>query len=403
MPDGPWPGSGAVLAAVEEATGRRAERTVGKPEPDMYATARDRLGAGRYLAVGDRLDIDVAGARRAGIDSALVLTGVTTQRRGRRAPTRARRTSPTRSPRSCWLTLAFAARPAPALPHRQPQRRPRPRGAAAARASRRRCARAGSRSGSSARTRSPTRASWRATRSRAGEVAAGMGGDGLLGAIAGELRGTDGVLGVLPGRPRQRLRAQARHRPRPRARLRRARRRARARDRRRRRGRRDVPRDRLGGLRLRRAGHRQRHARPARRADLRRTRRSARCAAGATRTGRSWSTARRTSFTGYSVAVANSGVFGGGMYLVPDASLDDGLLDVVLHRRAARSGATSRNLPQGVQGHARDEPRPHVPARRARSRSTPTARSRAYADGDPIADLPVTIRVVPRALKVLVP
>lgn len=79
MPDGPWPGSGAVLAAVEEATGRRAERTVGKPEPDMYATVRDRLGEGRYLAVGDRLDTDVAGARRAGIDSALVLTGVTTQ------------------------------------------------------------------------------------------------------------------------------------------------------------------------------------------------------------------------------------------------------------------------------------------------------------------------------------
>ena len=77
MPDGPWPGSGAILAAVEEATGRRAERTVGKPEPDMYAAARDRLGEGRYLAVGDRLDIDVEGARRAGIDSALVLTGIT--------------------------------------------------------------------------------------------------------------------------------------------------------------------------------------------------------------------------------------------------------------------------------------------------------------------------------------
>jgi ribonucleotide monophosphatase NagD (HAD superfamily) len=79
MPDGPWPASGAVLAAVEEATGRRAERTVGKPEPDMYATARDRLGPGRYLAVGDLLDVDVAGARRAGIDSALVLTGGTTR------------------------------------------------------------------------------------------------------------------------------------------------------------------------------------------------------------------------------------------------------------------------------------------------------------------------------------
>ncbi len=77
MPDGPWPASGAILAAVEEATGRRAERTVGKPEPDMYAAARDRLGDGRYLAVGDQLDIDIAGARRAGIDSALVLTGLT--------------------------------------------------------------------------------------------------------------------------------------------------------------------------------------------------------------------------------------------------------------------------------------------------------------------------------------
>ena len=83
MPDGPWPGSGAILAAVEEATGRRAERTVGKPEPDMYAAARDRLGDGRYLAVGDRLDIDVEGARRAGLDSALVSVGDHRARRGR--------------------------------------------------------------------------------------------------------------------------------------------------------------------------------------------------------------------------------------------------------------------------------------------------------------------------------
>ena len=43
----------------------------------MYDTVRARLGAGRYLAVGDRLDTDVAGARRAGIDSALVLGGST--------------------------------------------------------------------------------------------------------------------------------------------------------------------------------------------------------------------------------------------------------------------------------------------------------------------------------------
>ena len=69
MPDGPWPGTGAVLAAVETAAGRKADRVVGKPEPAMYEAARDRLGEGRMLAVGDRLDADVAGARRAGMDS----------------------------------------------------------------------------------------------------------------------------------------------------------------------------------------------------------------------------------------------------------------------------------------------------------------------------------------------
>src|SRR5262249_39824770 len=79
MPDGLWPGPGAVLAAIETASGRRAVATIGKPEPPMYETARDRLGPGRVLAVGDRLDVDVAGAQRAGMDSALVLTGATTR------------------------------------------------------------------------------------------------------------------------------------------------------------------------------------------------------------------------------------------------------------------------------------------------------------------------------------
>jgi HAD superfamily hydrolase (TIGR01450 family) len=75
MPDGPWPATGAVLAAIEIAAGRTADRIAGKPEPAMYEAARDRLGDGRCLAVGDRIEIDVLGARRAGIDSALVLTG----------------------------------------------------------------------------------------------------------------------------------------------------------------------------------------------------------------------------------------------------------------------------------------------------------------------------------------
>jgi glycerol-1-phosphatase len=77
MPDGPWPGTGAILAAVETAAGRRADVVVGKPETGMYDAARATLGAGRVLAVGDRLEVDIAGARRAGLDSALVLTGGT--------------------------------------------------------------------------------------------------------------------------------------------------------------------------------------------------------------------------------------------------------------------------------------------------------------------------------------
>jgi len=77
MPDGLWPGTGAILAALEYATGRTAA-IVGKPEPQLVLTALDRLGEGRTLAVGDRLDTDVAGAAQAGVDAALVLTGGTT-------------------------------------------------------------------------------------------------------------------------------------------------------------------------------------------------------------------------------------------------------------------------------------------------------------------------------------
>ena len=85
MPDGAWPGSGAVLAAVETAAGRLADVVTGKPEPPMYEAARAVIGEARLLAVGDRLDADVAGARAAGIDSALVLTGVTSALEAARA------------------------------------------------------------------------------------------------------------------------------------------------------------------------------------------------------------------------------------------------------------------------------------------------------------------------------
>jgi glycerol 3-phosphatase-2 len=79
MPDGPWPGTGAVVAAVEAATGARA-LNVGKPAAQPFLTALERLGAApgdRVLVVGDRLDSDLAGAHAAGLDGAIGLTGAT--------------------------------------------------------------------------------------------------------------------------------------------------------------------------------------------------------------------------------------------------------------------------------------------------------------------------------------
>jgi glycerol-1-phosphatase len=77
QPDGLWPGTGAILAAVEVASGRTAE-IVGKPEPQLFLTALDRLGGdGRTLAVGDRVDTDLTAAAAAELDAALVLSGGT--------------------------------------------------------------------------------------------------------------------------------------------------------------------------------------------------------------------------------------------------------------------------------------------------------------------------------------
>jgi glycerol-1-phosphatase len=78
QPDGLWPGTGAILAAVEYASGRTAE-IVGKPRPQLLYTALDRLGEGRTLVVGDRVDTDLAAAAAANLDAALVLTGGATR------------------------------------------------------------------------------------------------------------------------------------------------------------------------------------------------------------------------------------------------------------------------------------------------------------------------------------
>jgi HAD superfamily hydrolase (TIGR01450 family) len=76
--DGVWPATGAIVAALEYATERRA-RIVGKPAPDMFRAALDRLGPGRALVVGDRLDSDLEGASASGLDGAIVLSGVSSR------------------------------------------------------------------------------------------------------------------------------------------------------------------------------------------------------------------------------------------------------------------------------------------------------------------------------------
>lgn len=71
------PGNGAYVQLLESATGRTPE-VVGKPFPPLYLLATERLGTSpeRTLAIGDRLDTDIAGAGAAKVDSAWVLTGV---------------------------------------------------------------------------------------------------------------------------------------------------------------------------------------------------------------------------------------------------------------------------------------------------------------------------------------
>ncbi|PWU53488.1 HAD family hydrolase [Micromonospora globispora] len=73
---GPLPGNGSLVAVLRTALNREPDVVVGKPEPALFATAARRAGSGRTLLVGDRLDTDIEGARRAGLDSLLVLTGV---------------------------------------------------------------------------------------------------------------------------------------------------------------------------------------------------------------------------------------------------------------------------------------------------------------------------------------
>ena len=75
-PRGPLPGNGSLVAVLRTALDREPDLVVGKPEPGLFTTAASLSNARRPLVVGDRLDTDIQGAVGAGMDSLLVLTGV---------------------------------------------------------------------------------------------------------------------------------------------------------------------------------------------------------------------------------------------------------------------------------------------------------------------------------------
>lgn len=76
--EGIAPGNGALIRAVAEATAQTPRLSAGKPEPLMFIEAAKKYGMKNPLVVGDRLDTDILGGNRAGFDTALVLTGIST-------------------------------------------------------------------------------------------------------------------------------------------------------------------------------------------------------------------------------------------------------------------------------------------------------------------------------------
>jgi YegS/Rv2252/BmrU family lipid kinase len=109
----------------------------------------------------------------------------------------------------------------------------------------------------------------------------------------------------------------------------------------------------------------------------------------------------RREFTGFSVAAANSKAYGGGMFVAPDAELDDGLFDVVAVADVGKLRAL-RGMPKVFKGtHVDDE---YVRVERAAELTIDADRPFAvYADGDHVADLPATLRLLPSALRVIAP
>ena len=232
-----------------------------------------------------------------------------------------------------------------------------------------------------------------------GEVVVALGGDGLVGSLAGALRGS-GALGVLPGgRGNDFARAIG------------------------------IPQDIPGACRVLLEGVRKALdlgeangkafaciASTGYDSDANRIANEARLVRGnlvyayaAIRALAAWRPARFTvrldgrehRFEGYTVAAANTGYYGGGMHMAPGADPSDGLLEVVLVEQVSKRRFVA-NLPKVFKGtHVEQET---VSVHRAQEVEITADRPfDVYADGELITSLPATVRLVRGGLSVIAP
>jgi YegS/Rv2252/BmrU family lipid kinase len=109
----------------------------------------------------------------------------------------------------------------------------------------------------------------------------------------------------------------------------------------------------------------------------------------------------RHAVVGFSVVVGNSKAYGGGMFVLPQAELDDGKLDVLISKKCSKL-TFLRELPKVFKGRHLDSP--HVEVLRGEAVEVSSDRPFViYADGDPIGATPATLRVEPRCLRVIAP
>jgi diacylglycerol kinase (ATP) len=102
---------------------------------------------------------------------------------------------------------------------------------------------------------------------------------------------------------------------------------------------------------------------------------------------------------GYTVVAANSGFYGYGLHVAPDAAIDDGLLDIVIIRHAPKRlfFAVMRELPHGTH-----TGRPEIEVLRGREVRVEADREIPFGgDGELLGTLPADIKVLPGALRVL--